>query len=762
MRAATRLCRKKSPLLCDQTVHSMYSARTFPKRWYGQSSKFRADTRVLGLGFGAVGSGVCLLSLSSSSLLVHGTEDLSRLSTLSDQIRGSVDRGIRTLSGTTRFVRTCFYAGISALDYKLSLRNLDPDSEEYKSVQKKIHQRCAERLLYCCKKHGGIYNKFGQYVATLNHVLPEEYTNTLKVLHDQALHLPWSGIRRVFKEEFGEDPETFFREFEFEPIAAASLAQVHRAVRHNGKEVAVKLQYPHLRSQISSDFLTMKLLMFLLGKAYPDYEYSWLFPEFEQNIRHELSFRQEGFNASRVSRLFEDNPKVYVPKIEWDLTTDRVLTMEFVRGVKINDKEGLKNMDVKGSEVAPLLSEVFGDMMHFHGFVHCDPHPGNILVRPLPSRERRSDGSAVPQIVLLDHGMYRRLTPDFRKGYCQLWEALVTQDESVGREAAIRLGLDERGFELLSLVFTFRSSKSKRTRLGSRMHDEDRQRARDSIQGTTAGDINEFLRGLPRDVLWVLRATNIVRSLNLDLGGTSRQRFRIMGEAAVRGLLLPNEAAEEVETAQRAAVERKRAEDAESHRHEWSALVPSLPSVSPKVARRGAPEWSELPGALTLNLAVASECTPETFGSFVCSEDSVKGKGPLMPADWFASHCVQGGLTDRQNSLIESRAEEKGSGSSVRVGTSTAGAKSESRVAAKSWGHWRSSVFRDFRVWWSTFRLRLQILYVEVLMTLLSFSVSVREGEASLPPSSKEGNGEVEEEGTSEPKKQKKRFREMG
>ena len=176
------------------------------------------------------------------------------------------------------------------------------------------------------------------------------------------------------------------------------------------------------------------------------------------------------------------------------------------------------------------ISAFFGAQVHVHGFVHCDPHPGNLMVRRSPS-----DGRG--QLVVLDHGMYRRLSPRFRAGYCRLWKALLMRDDALGARACAELGVSAGAYDVLSLMLLQRSAKSS-SGLGARLSKAEVAQLRKKYKDTAAQKINDFMQTLPRDLLFVSRNTNMVRGLNLALGGTARERFRVTGQCAVRGLVL--------------------------------------------------------------------------------------------------------------------------------------------------------------------------------------------------------------------------------
>ena len=197
-----------------------------------------------------------------------------------------------------------------------------------------------------------MYTKAGQYLASMNHVLPPAYTEVLAVLQDRAAYRPLDEVRRVIEGELGAGAlESCFIEFSPEPVASASLAQVHKAVTRDGREVAVKVQYPGLERQVTVDMFTVRLLVNLLGRAFPGFEFSWMLPEFEDSLKLELDFRQEARNGERVAAMFAAQPDVHVPAVLHNLTSRRLLTMKYVNGVKPTDKQGLAGLGVEPKQV---------------------------------------------------------------------------------------------------------------------------------------------------------------------------------------------------------------------------------------------------------------------------------------------------------------------------------------------------------------------------------------------------------------------------
>ncbi|KJE92451.1 ABC1 family protein [Capsaspora owczarzaki ATCC 30864] len=288
-----------------------------------------------------------------------------------------------------RFVLAQYTFARIAADYKWSLRGLESGSVQYRAVRSQVHQRSADRLLWLCRRLKGFYTKAGQHIASLNYAVPQEFTSTLSVLQDMAPFDSIETVRATIARELKCQLEEVFSEFDEVPVAAASLAQVHRAVeRQSGKVVAVKVQHPHLDHDFASDIWSMRQVAALTAFFFDGVQLSWIVDELEKALTQELDFLHEGRNAERVAANFEKRHEtVKVPGILWHLTSRRILSMEFVSGVKVNDRQALLAAGLDPAIVSRYLAETFGEMIFVHSYVHCDLHPGNVLVRwwpPLP------------------------------------------------------------------------------------------------------------------------------------------------------------------------------------------------------------------------------------------------------------------------------------------------------------------------------------------------------------------------------------------
>ncbi|KAJ8753429.1 hypothetical protein K2173_019828 [Erythroxylum novogranatense] len=429
------------------------------------------------------------------------------------------------IHGVLRSSRAFATIALSVADYKYSLWRLPVDSDDYQHQLSEVHFRSAKRIMKLCEANKGFYVKAGQFVATMRQV-PNEYSSTLSSLQDQAVPCHFKAIKEVLIGNLGDDLSKIFISFDEKPIAAASIAQVHHAVLKNHEEVAVKVQYPGLERQMTIDRSTMSFLSKSVEWLFPEYRFAWLVPEFANTISLELDFIQEARNAERTSKNFENNDVVMVPRVFWGLTTNKVLTMQFCSGHKVDNVDFLKEIGVNPTEVAKSLIEVFAEMIFINGFVHGDPHPGNILVCP--------KGPKGFSLVLLDHGVYKQLDEGFRQDYCQLWKALILLDSQKIQQLAERFGVGKYS-RYFPVIFTGRTIDSKSI-LGRGMSANEKRSLKQELKSLKLEDISSFMESLPPDFLTILRIDGLLRSVLTKLGAPQRVRLLVYVKHAVYGL----------------------------------------------------------------------------------------------------------------------------------------------------------------------------------------------------------------------------------
>ena len=266
---------------------------------------------------------------------------------------------------------------------------------------------------------GPTFIKLGQVLSLRADVVGEGLAKELSKLQSDAEPFPYEEARRIFKEQTGRFPEDVFKSFEEKPVAAASLAQVHRAVLSDGTEVAVKIQRPGIRKMIEQDIHLFYYLAGLAERFIPElriYQPVRVVKEFADWTLRELDFAIEGHNAERFAFIFKDNPQIFIPKIIWDYTSPQVVTMEFSHGVKADDLDRIGALGLDRKELASIGVEALFHQFFVSGFFHADPHPGNFFAM--------ADG----RLCLHDFGMVGYLDQRTRKELLSCLVAFVNKD----------------------------------------------------------------------------------------------------------------------------------------------------------------------------------------------------------------------------------------------------------------------------------------------------------------------------------------------
>jgi len=394
------------------------------------------------------------------------------------------------------------------------------------SHKSRVHAHAAERLVKLCRTNAGVYIKIGQHLANLDYLIPQEYIDVLSCLLDDAPTSSYESICQVIQEELGASPQQLFDGFEQEPIASASLAQVHVAYEKNtGRKLAIKVQHRGLRETCRGDLLALTSVVHALEFFFKDFNFGWIADEIAPNLPMELDFTKEGRNAERASSYLAKRQSqahdVVIPKVIWDHTSNRVLCMEFEEGFRATDLDAIRKAGMHPRDVAKLISRVFHSQTFLDAWVHCDPHPANVLLR-------KSAETGKPQMVLVDHGLYKQLDDDFRITYAQLWKALMMADIPTIRDSCRKLGVDGKLYTLLSGLLTARPfdevverSKTGSFELSAKAKGEGNPQDKAVIRGYAQKflvDILTMIDSLPRQMVLLLKMNDCLRHIDYALG----------------------------------------------------------------------------------------------------------------------------------------------------------------------------------------------------------------------------------------------------
>ncbi|KAK2583727.1 hypothetical protein KPH14_009645 [Odynerus spinipes] len=416
--------------------------------------------------------------------------------------------------GIVRLGRAAVTVFIIGNHYKNELYSsgLESASPEYVELKSRVHKYGAERLLELCCDNKGVYIKVGQHIGALDYLLPAEYVNTMRVLHSSAPQSSFKDVLRVIKEDFKKDPYDIFEIIDPVPLGTASLAQVHKAVLKNGNVVAVKVQHRTVKSNAFIDIKTMSTLVKITSYIFPDFKFDWLVDESKKNIPQELDFTQEGKNAEKIQGLFSHYHWLRVPKIYWELSSPRVLTMEFVEGGQINDLAYLRSKDLNPYEVSSKLGRLYSHMIFITGFVHSDPHPGNILVR---------NNNSEAEIILLDHGLYATLSNEFRWEYSKLWLAILNGDRNAMKTHCTNLGVGDL-YGLLACMVSGRTWDTIMSGVQKTNYDKHEKELFQQEIPNLLPQISDVLQRVNRQMLLILKTNDLMRGIEHSLKTQNR------------------------------------------------------------------------------------------------------------------------------------------------------------------------------------------------------------------------------------------------
>jgi predicted unusual protein kinase regulating ubiquinone biosynthesis (AarF/ABC1/UbiB family) len=312
-------------------------------------------------------------------------------------------------------------------------------AERKKRYTVKLHKKNASLIREKVIEMKGVMIKVGQFLSSRIDILPYEYTEELSQLQDQVPPHDFNEIRIQLINELNQSPEDIFSSFDKEPIAAASLGQVHRAVLKDGQIAAVKIQYPEIEKIIETDIKMFGIFVTIMRGKYRKINLRVLHEEFARIVRSELDYIQEGKNAERFQKNFKDDDRIIIPSVKWDFTRERILTLEFVGGIKISESNTIKSSGIDSKETVNLVAEAYSKMIFIHGFFHGDPHPGNIFVM---------EG---PKLVFVDFGMVQAIPRKIKRDLRKFANSIVERDSARIIDSMEQMGFIIEGVDYSAL-----------------------------------------------------------------------------------------------------------------------------------------------------------------------------------------------------------------------------------------------------------------------------------------------------------------------
>ncbi len=314
---------------------------------------------------------------------------------------------------------------------------LDPILADEQEISEKDQEK-AHELAEDLENLGGTYIKLGQLLSTRADLLPPAYLDALEKLQDDVKPFSFEKVNEIVCDELNVDISKAFSEFDEEPLAAASLGQVHKAKTRNGRPVVVKIQRPDIREQVAGDLDTLvgfaeKLDQHTeVGKKY---EFGRILDELRKSILSELDYRKEASNLMTIAKNLKDFPNLVVPLPIDDYTTSRVLTMEYIPGKNVASLSPLARIDIDGKHLADELFRAYLKQILVDGFFHADPHPGNLSI------------TKTGRIGLLDLGMVGHLQAEFRDNLLNLLLSISNGKGGEVAATAMKMGEPKDGFD---------------------------------------------------------------------------------------------------------------------------------------------------------------------------------------------------------------------------------------------------------------------------------------------------------------------------
>ena len=327
--------------------------------------------------------------------------------------------------------------------------------------QARLDEKNAQRMLSGMLRLRGVYIKLGQVLSIMGGFLPASYIKRLETLQDAVPPHPFDEIEAAFVQSLGAQPEAFFRSMDREPVAAASLGQVHVAYMEDGRKVAVKVLYPGIRDVVRTDMRVIKLMVRVYKWFVPVQNIEAVHESLADLLRRETDYLHEAQCMRRMSANFIDDDHILFPEVVTEVTTKDVLTMSFMEGIKITHLDAIRERGVDLHKLGERLIKSFYKQVFIDRFFHADPHPGNFLVQPV-------DGSDDAKLVVLDFGAISEVNDKTVFGMVDVLRGFFEQNDMLALQGIEAIGFVAEGGDRALLEQTVKTYFRKLLKLEDR------------------------------------------------------------------------------------------------------------------------------------------------------------------------------------------------------------------------------------------------------------------------------------------------------
>lgn len=377
-----------------------------------------------------------------------------------------------------------------------------------KARRERVDVKNARRLLAGMLRLRGVFIKLGQVLSILGGFLPRAFTKELESLQDHVPPHPFRHVERTFRATYGKGPEECFASIEREPIAAASLGQVHAATLKSGEKVAVKVLYPRIRDVIKTDMRAIGMTIPVLARWLPRRNLETVHRSLVDLLRRETDYVHEAACMERMAKNFAGEPDILFPSVVHEWTNSDILTMSFMEGVKITKVEELDRLGIDRHKLATRLVQSFYKQLFVDRFFHADPHPGNFLVQKGPG--------GAPHIVVLDFGAISEVKGELVDGALDVLQGIMTADGPMALKGFRRMGFvapggNEKLLEETVMTYFRKLLKIKDHSAGALMRADRRDLEKLANPEVERDELRELMRSIayPEGWFYVERASVI-------------------------------------------------------------------------------------------------------------------------------------------------------------------------------------------------------------------------------------------------------------